>query len=254
MTQFKYDTSIPLTNDRSEILTLYYDRELDGGAKGKLEKRGKQLMLDARAALIKTYRTLKQYPDLIDKVDANVVPDSFLAYFAMPKPEIDNWKNRTAKPREFQLLLHVVTKTLTGLVGSQYLKVGNIAATRGRNTLGRVMASDPEETPKSKPYHNVVKQLGGKGKPPMAKDAPHQLIGAITIGSKYFFSDDDRNGGLLTLIHEATHKYAGTLDEFYIGKDFLDHKSDLTYKGKSFRKAIVNADSYANLAARIFRA
>jgi hypothetical protein len=42
------------------------------------------------------------------------------------------------------------------------------------------------------------------------------------------------------------------MDEFYIDDDFIRYQHDSVYKGKSYRSAIVNADSYAKLVLAIY--
>jgi hypothetical protein len=253
MTRFANQTEVELS-DRREELTLYYDSALGESELKKLKVRGKALVLDGRKALWTTFDALKRFPK-IDEKHANALSDAFRAFFALSQEELMKWKEvKEHKPPHFNFITQVVTKTLNGLMGPQYLKVGDIASTAGRNTIGVISSKDVNEFQKTKPYHNVVRELSSGKDGPAPKDAEHRRMGAIQIDSRYFFSDDELTGGLIALIHEATHKYAGTQDEFYVTEEFVKRKNDNTFQGKSYAKAIVNADSYANLAGYLHRA
>jgi hypothetical protein len=258
MTRYAYTAVVELTGTKEapgETLTLYYDSGFSGTKLDELRQRGKALVLDGRTALWATFDALKRFPE-IDEKHKNALKDAFRAFFALSQKELDEWDKvkGSKKPSHFNLITQVVTKTLNGLLGDQYLKVGKINALEGRITIGQITSKDAEQFETTKPYHNVVRELSsGKGGP-APKDAEHRRMGAIIISNRHFFSDDELEGGLIALIHEATHKYAGTQDEFYVTEEFMSHKNDPMFRGKSYAKAIVNADSYANLAAYVHRA
>lgn len=256
MTRFKHRISGPIDPKiKDESITLLLDQELEEDDQTRFLERGKKLILDSRAALWTTIDVLKRFPGGT-QTERDAVKDACKQFFVLPTSALDEWgdQQHPKSPRELSLMLQVLAKTLNGLIGSQYMKVGDISATSGRNTIGQVSLRDAATSKKTKPYHNIVKSLPESGTKSGSTEVTHHRIGAITVSSLYFFSDDDLHGGLVTVIHEATHKFAGTLDEFYITESFMKQRNDPTYKGKSLKSAIVNADSYANLAATLHRA
>lgn len=256
MTRFKHPISGPIDPKiQSESITLLLDEELKEDEQTRFLERGKKLILDSRAALWTSIDVLKRFPGVTQN-EREAVKDACKQFFVLPATALDEWSDQQhpKSPRELNLMLQVLAKTLNGLIGSQYMKVGDISATSGRSTIGQVTLRDAAKSDKTKPYHTIVKGMSASDKKPSPSDVTRYRIGAITVSSSYFFSDDDLHGGLVTVIHEATHKFAGTVDEFYITEDFMKQRNDPTYKGKSLRSAIINADSYANLAATLHRA
>jgi hypothetical protein len=192
MTQFAHSTTVALESS-SSLLTMYVDWSLDNEKeKTRLQERGKELVLASRAALWKAYDFLKRFPKLATDEERNLVTEASSVFFVMPDDVLEKWsKDEDSPPKDLKLMLQVLTKSLTGLMGSQYLKIGNLAP----NELGRVRFKDAAEFDKTKPYHNNVKDLSAdKAGPARASQARHLRLGAISISKSQFFLADDFKG------------------------------------------------------------
>src|SRR5262249_10569915 len=103
-------------------------------------------------------------------------------------------------PKDLNWIKSVVTRIWDGLAGDVTIKAGNDnhRAKDGTRALGSVAKQKGSHSSKS--YHTEVPSLG---------DNEMYTRGAIRIGG-----DALRQGrlGVVTLIHEASHKYAGTID------------------------------------------
>jgi len=146
------------------------------------------------------------------------------------------------KSKELELIKKVLTSTLTGLSGDITLKVGKIVG-RGENpdTLGGVSRSVGSAG--TKPYHTVVpamKPAGFLKQPKTYVRGAMQLQDSVLIGEL----------GVVTLIHEATHKFAGTYDYCYFD-DATGYVPRSKFTNKE--KALANADSYAYFTVRVGR-
>jgi hypothetical protein len=97
----------------------------------------------------------------------------------------------------------------------------------GKVMFRRQDACNPKEL---KPYHSIVQDIS---------DEASYIAGSIHIRKGIL---KHSSWGVLVLIHEATHKYAGTVDHAYYtyqscGEDLDGDMTNL--------KALSNADSYA---------
>jgi hypothetical protein len=133
--------------------------------------------------------------------------------------------------RDLVIMKLIITKIWNGLSGDITLKIGDL----GAGTLGEVNSKIGK--PDVKAYHNQMMY---------ADSGVVERSGAIRL------SDEAMNGGslgVLTLIHEASHKYAGTMDYCYFKSDGLTPES--TFTDKNY--ALVNADSYAWFVVKVGR-
>lgn len=127
--------------------------------------------------------------------------------------------------------------TRTGLSSDVTIKVGKrVGAREGPDRPGTEVSGSVTgriSTKTSKDYHNTVPDLVPEGE----LQGPDYIRGAIRL------RDSTVIGGLgaLTLIHEATHKYAGTIDYRY----YLERQRRWSGPLEEPAKAIINADSYA---------
>lgn len=125
--------------------------------------------------------------------------------------------------------------TLTGLMSDVTIKTGTKVGRGDREVEGQVNKTEGANPIKS--YHTVTEKL---------IDLKEYTYGAIKI-------DAGRLQSALaakTLVHEATHKYAGTDDYCYFGEDSITPRS--TFDRKS--RALCNADSYAWFVIKIGQA
>jgi len=99
------------------------------------------------------------------------------------------------------------------------------------SVVGSVAYQDVEKLP-TKPYHTKTKFLS---------DNQKYLMGAMKIDAT-----KSRESMVNTIIHEATHRYAGTIDYAYFDKK--GENPEGTFGDK--RQALMNADSYAWFASR----
>ncbi len=127
------------------------------------------------------------------------------------------------------LIKTILIKTLTGLTGDVAVKVGPDAKAYG---FVSVKGGDS-----SKSYHNQM----------VFADGDNGRVGAIHIDSDTL--ETEKRLGVVTLIHEATHKYAGTMDYCYFDNNSRDPDGEFTQK----QYALVNADSYAWFVLKVGR-
>jgi hypothetical protein len=135
---------------------------------------------------------------------------------------------------DVDFILKVIRLTINGLVGAQTLKIGD-GVSKTRPVHGEVSFKQPEEVMIQKAYHSRTKELDINKK---------VVYGAIKLERT---SLEGKNG-VQTLIHEATHKYAGTIDYVYFNEAGEDPSPGLLDK----KKALMNADSYAWFAQRVY--
>ena len=136
-------------------------------------------------------------------------------------------------PADLDKIKNVLLLTANGLNADTTVKVGSNAGRGDENVHGQV-----EQTmkPASKPYHNQVLDLD---------DGLTWRAGAIKMRQNTLL-----HGGRLavvTLIHEGTHKFAGTNDYCYFEDDALTPDGVFTDKNE----ALKNADSYAWFAYKM---
>jgi hypothetical protein len=134
---------------------------------------------------------------------------------------------------ELAQMRSVVTATRTGLSNDITLKVGSVIGRNGSDPHGAVAYVVGNQG--SKPHHTVVPSLGPTKH--FWQSQPDKVRGAMKLRDKTLLGPL----GIVTLIHEATHKFAGTIDYSYFGDDGLTPESKFT----SREKALANADSYA---------
>jgi hypothetical protein len=127
----------------------------------------------------------------------------------------------------------VLIKTLNGMTAAGLaIKVHNTATFAGQVTMKRLNGAP---MPSSKPYHSVNVYSG---------DDLAYRAGAIHIlGDRLV---DAQGLGVKTLIHEATHKYAGTADYCYFSMSRTGVTPDREFTSKA--RALANADSYGFFA------
>jgi hypothetical protein len=127
----------------------------------------------------------------------------------------------------------VVTATRTGLSNDMTLKIGSVVARDESNAHGSVASFVGNQG--TKPYHTVLPELGPTKH--FWQKQPNTVNGAMKLRDSSLLGPL----GLITMIHEATHKFAGTIDYSYFSEDGLTPESKFTNR----EKALANADSYA---------
>jgi hypothetical protein len=130
-------------------------------------------------------------------------------------------------PTDLATIKSIIILTSNGLGADNTIKVGNNVGRNDKDVHGSVSNA---RTADSKSYHNQVRDLD---------DGKMYRTGAIRM-------DEDTllNGGRLavvTLLHEATHKFAGTNDYCYFKDDSYSADGDFNDK----TEALKNADGYA---------
>ncbi len=134
---------------------------------------------------------------------------------------------------ELAQMRFVVTATRTGLSSDMTLKIGSSVGRNGSDPHGAVANRVGNQG--SKPHHTVVPDLGPTKH--FWQNQPNRVQGAMRLNDKTLLGPL----GIVTLIHEATHKFAGTIDYSYFLADGVTPESKFT----SREKALANADSYA---------
>lgn len=140
-------------------------------------------------------------------------------YFLTPPTRIDAASLGT--------ILQILTQTKTGLAADVTIKTGDLVGSGDDDVNGEVNALTGGIA--TKPYHNTVTDLS---------TGTSDLMGAIKIEDARLMSG---KLGVKTLIHEATHKYAGTDDYCYFKDDGVTPDGPFN----SQAQALINADSYA---------
>jgi hypothetical protein len=138
------------------------------------------------------------------------------------------------------LIKSVIGKTRTGLSGDVVLKTGDIlSGEKDDSTRGQVLKKDIGQAAfdaktlshPDRNYQTFVKSLDpAQGNNHYRRGAMHVTTGRL----KSLF-------GVKTFIHEATHKYAGTIDYVYFDDDGATPIE--TFDDPA--KALINADSHA---------
>jgi hypothetical protein len=122
-----------------------------------------------------------------------------------------------------------------GLAQNQVFKIGDKIS-----STGQAYGSTPldYDKPAEKDHHNTYtdRQWGREGR-----------YGAIKLRTALFEGKGMTAYGPITLIHEASHKYAGTWDYHYFDLCGNPPSEEFTDKGS----AIFNADSYAWFASAV---
>jgi len=131
--------------------------------------------------------------------------------------------------------LHVYERTLSGLSGPITIKLSNMSSPEN-DTHGSVRWYDSAST--ARPH--LVKHTGSKGT---------KHYSNIKLDGRYFL--DNSTGSkravlMKTLIHEATHRFAGTEDHRYLAADGLSFQDgDETANPTDTGSCLENADSCA---------
>jgi hypothetical protein len=128
--------------------------------------------------------------------------------------------------KDAALISAVVTKVLNGLASDVTLKVGTNVGRGDQDVVGQVRRLPGARG--RKPYHAEVSSLD---------DNKPYRTGAMHIAQDVFGGPQ----GVRALIHEASHKYAGTIDYCYF--DDTGDRPLGVFKERS--RALINADSYA---------
>lgn len=139
-------------------------------------------------------------------------------------------------------ICRVLTMTKTGACGSTTIKVGSSADANGYVNV----------------HQDMMHKLFMSHKVKSLKDGATQYIGRAHVDREYITNDsaENRKRAILTFIHEATHRYAGTVD--YDDQGYISATTYLAGNGIRFREtgldtaqALTNADSYAVFAMEI---
>ena len=141
-------------------------------------------------------------------------------YFLTPTGTIEAGDLKTIK--------NVLGMTLTGLQADTTMKVGNLPGLNGSVSI---------KSGASKSYHNNVSEMGSND---------DLVMGAIKVSTSRI---SEGRLGVKTLIHEASHKFAGTNDYCYFQDDGITPRG--TFNNKTL--ALENADSYCWFAIKIGR-
>ena len=146
--------------------------------------------------------------------------------------------SRTATMKsDFSTVNSVLVCTLNGMNTSSFaLKIRP-----HKNSYGYVVKPVARKSPVPKDWHNSVTNM---------RDGSTRIAGAIHLSAKLLNDADDRGRAAHTVIHEATHKYAGTEDYCYFSQQENGDpkpKTDFTLRERALR----NADSFAWIAFAI---
>jgi hypothetical protein len=152
---------------------------------------------------------------------------------------------------EAREIRRILGSTLNGLLGDVTIKVASTIQKRGDAAEGSTIvgAVTKDQHRQVKPYHTKHQgtvtthhKKGLFGKTESREHTYEFYSGAIQL----LAGGAGRDKGLLTIIHEATHKYALTKDYAYFDWDGTS-KTPLT--SKAF--ALNNADSYAYFTVKL---
>ena len=140
--------------------------------------------------------------------------------------------------KDLAFIKNIILLTSNGLGSDQTIKVGETVAKPGDNrNLGGMVAYSRAAA--SKPHHSTVTDLG---------DGSKWRTGAMQIDQAGLLGGGD--WPVCILVHEATHKYAGTGDYSYF--DYSGDKPLATFTDRV--QALQNADSYAWFVFKMGRA
>jgi hypothetical protein len=205
MTRFLSQQTVSMGGKAITVMTR------PGGDLAALSARAPLVVAEARTLLRRTEAHLK------NKIQDSVVKAA-RRYFLTDEFAIG--RSDLATIRSILVLI------AAGIAGDVTLKVGTRVGGNDKNIAGEVVATN--DTVLTKPYHNMaVYRL----------DGTMNRWGAIKIDQREFTA----YRGVRAFIHEASHKYAGTIDYCYFKNDGITPRSKFTDKGK----ALINADSYA---------
>ena len=138
--------------------------------------------------------------------------------------------------KDLATIKSVITLTKNGLHGPTVgLKIAKTEPNINGKVVSRRRGDAP--TPSTKSYHNNATMLN---------DGRAWRQGAIHVTGDRL---DQGRLGIKTLVHEATHKYAGTDDYCYFEDDGVTPSSAFTSKERALR----NADSYAWFVLKVGR-
>lgn len=141
---------------------------------------------------------------------------------------------------QIMLIRRVITETKTGLAGDVVIKTGKIlSGEKDTSTRGQVLRAPISEadyksktlTHADRTYQTFVQSLDP------TESSKFFRRGAIHVTSSRLNSIY----GVKTFIHEATHKYSGTIDYCYFSDDGATPRGSFTDSSQ----ALINADSYA---------
>jgi hypothetical protein len=142
---------------------------------------------------------------------------------------------KTIAAADLTTIQTIVTKIWNGLAGDVTIKAGTNVGRNDKDVSGAVRGRETVGTARS--YHNVEVDLD---------DNKPKTMGAIRMDQETLL---DGRLGVVTLIHEASHKYAGTIDYCYLKN--ADQTPRGTFDDKS--KALINADSYGWFVVKVGR-
>lgn len=196
-----------------------------------------------------TAKALGAMPDLLASAKAALTEAIAAIDSAAPSADVATYLKRyylisgTPTAQQKQMIRGVLEATMIGLKGNLTLKIGHHVSKDGDDDHGEIVRHSVRGGAKvTKPYHNKISRLD-----PSDKD--QWVYGSMKLRAKTLVK---KELGLCTLIHEATHKFAGTMDACYFAND---GKSQAFFGGKMNKAtALMNADSHAWFAVRCLAA
>jgi hypothetical protein len=149
---------------------------------------------------------------------------------------------------QLMTIRYVITATTTGLdAEGLILKVGENVGKGDGNVMGSTSREGVMNRINERAgHHTIVADLrSGGGRSENFNDL--FVRGSIRLDQKVLANEETNEMGTVTLIHEATHKYAGTIDYAQYtperGWKVLGRGKNLVFN--DMNRAIINADSYA---------
>lgn len=140
--------------------------------------------------------------------------------------------------KDLATIKSVILLTKNGMLGSNMaMKIAAEDPDYNGKVMYRLNADQSGPKESTKAYHNDVLDRG---------DGRTWRIGAVHVTGERL---EMGRLGVKTLVHEATHKYAGTEDYCYFKDDGETPRSEFTSK----KRALQNADSYAWFVLKIGR-
>jgi hypothetical protein len=232
-----------------------------------MENLGSEMINEGRRAIWHTNDLLQRYPDIHGTVFSSL--HNYLSrYFDIKQIRKDD-SVRYKSSKEFQWIKNTISKTFAGMHKREpVVKVGFIESDPGFVTRGEVVTKGQDSKPRRewKTYNNRVSDMPNpdefvKTKAfykviSSAKPKNYYKAGAIKIRDSVFLQDP-LSKKLNTYIHENTHKYAGTLDKFYVNyDDLIKGQKREWHRMPAFSKqnARVNADNYSRLVVALWSA
>jgi len=142
---------------------------------------------------------------------------------------------KTIAANDLTTIQTIVTKVWNGLAGDVTIKAGTTVGRNDKDVSGSVRQRGAGVA--YKPYHNVEVDLG---------DGEQWTMGAMRLDQDTLLKG---RLGVVTLIHEASHKDAGTIDYCYLKN--ADQTPRGTFDDKA--KALINADSFGWFIVKVGR-